>query len=107
MTVVAPVLLTRQERAWNWHTWNLLVQIQEATDGEDSRYKSGDMTVRGICSGQTPELRALLTRGWIEHIDTGEYQDGRGEVKVESVWAVTKRGRRALEAAVKEGVTVR
>ena len=55
----AAVVLSRGERRWHWRTWNLLLQIREATDGKDPRQRSGDMTTRGLCVAETSEIRAL------------------------------------------------
>jgi hypothetical protein len=100
------VALTRNERRWHWRTWNLLLQIRQATDGEDARQRSGEMTTRGLCIAETSEIRALETREWIQAIDTGELFDDDGNSRHLPVWAVTASGREALKAAEAEGVTV-
>jgi hypothetical protein len=100
-------MLSRGERKWHWRTWNLLLQIQQAADGEDRRQVSGEMTVRGLCVANTSEIRALDSRRWIEAIGSGELWDGDGNSRVVPVWAVTTDGRAALKAAVGEyGLTI-
>ena len=104
---VESFILSRGERRWHWRTWNLLLQIREATDGRDPRQRSGDMTTRGLCIAETSEIRALgERRGWIETNDSGELFDDEGNSKVRPVWTVTARGRAALEAAVAAGITI-
>ena len=55
------MMLTREKR-WHWRTWNLLLQIQRATDGEDRRQKSGEMTERGLCIAQTSQTCSAVSR---------------------------------------------
>jgi hypothetical protein len=101
------VQLTRAEKRWHWRTWNLLLQIREATDGKDARQIHGDMTERNLLVAHTPELRALRKRGWVECVDFGEYFPDNGDRLVElPAWAVTAAGREALDAAVAAGVTI-
>jgi hypothetical protein len=100
-------VLGQSERRWNWRTWNLLWQIEQATDGEDARQKSGEMTERGLCIALTPEMRALKRRGWAEVCDHGELFDDGGNSRILPVWRVTVAGRQALEAAERAGVTIR
>jgi hypothetical protein len=101
------VQITKAERRWHWRTWNLLLQIREATDGEDSRQKCGDMTERNLLVPHTPELRALRKRGWVECVDFGEFFRDNGDGPVElPAWAVTAAGREALAAAVVAGLTI-
>lgn len=99
--------LSRAERAWHWRTWNLLLQIRQATDGEDRRQKTGEMTERNLLVAHTSKLRALHRRGWVEHVDTGELiSDDGNEVRYLPAWQVTAAGREALEAALAAGVTI-
>lgn len=101
-------LITRAERRWNWHTWNLLLQIKEATDGHDARQLHGDMTERNLLVAHTSELRALQRRGWVECVGSGEFFPDNGcEERSLPAWEVTKVGRKALAAAIKSGITVR
>jgi len=99
-------MINRNERRWNWRTWNLLLQIRQATDGEDRRQRSGEMTTRGLCVAETAEIRALEKRKWIEAIDTGELFDDNGNSRHLPVWAVTTEGREALKAAEAAGITI-
>ena len=99
--------LTRAERRWNWHTWNLLYQIQQATDGLDPRQRHGEMTEHGLCVATTSEMRALDRRGWVEAYDTGELFDDDGNSRMLPVWRVTSTGREALVAAEAAGLTIR
>lgn len=99
--------ITRSERRWHWRTWNLLWQIQRATDGVDPRQTSGEMTCRGLCSlAGRPEVKALKRRGWIVITDYGEVHVDNGDVRERPVWEITFAGRAALEAAKLAGVTV-
>ena len=98
--------ITRAERRWHWRTWNLLLQIRDATDGEDARQRSGEMTARNLLVGYTPELRALMARGWVEDVDAGELVDDLGDrVRQFPAWQVTETGREALDNAVRSGLT--
>lgn len=98
--------LTRAEKRWNWHTWNLLLQIREATDGNDPRQRGGEMTERNLCvaSGR-PEMKAFRTRGWVECVAFGEVHEG-DTIRELPAWAITTAGRLALDEAVKSGITV-
>jgi hypothetical protein len=99
--------LTKAEKRWNWRTWNLLLQIREATDGKDRRQTHGDMTERNLLVANTPELRALRKRGWVECVDFGEYFPDNGYPARElPAWAVTAAGREALDEAVRVGLTI-
>ncbi len=99
--------LTRAERRWDWHTWNLLLQIQQATDGKDARQKTGEMTERGLCVAATPAMRALVRRRYARSFITGEIIDRGGHrVRYLPCFEVTKAGRAALKAAMAEGITV-
>lgn len=101
------VEITRTEKRWHWRTWNLLLQIREATDGEDSRQIHGDMTERNLLVANTPELRALRNRGWVECVDFGElFEDNGDRLRELPAWAVTDAGREALDAAVRAGLTI-
>ena len=100
--------ITRAERRWNWHTWNLLLQIQEATDGHDTRQLHGDMTERNLLVAHTSELRALHRRAWVECVGNGSFFPDNGENEVTlPAWEVTPAGRSALKAAIKAGITIR
>jgi hypothetical protein len=99
--------ITDKEKRWHWRTWNLLLQIREATDGEDRRQRSGEMTERNLLAAHTPEVRALHARRWIEQVDSGELTSDNGNVvRYLPAWAVTSAGREALDAAVRVGLTV-
>ena len=100
-------MITRAEKRWHWRTWNLLLQIREATDGKDRRQTHGDMTERNLLVAHTPELRALRKRAWVECVDFGEFFRDNGDGPVElPAWAVTPAGREALDAAVAAGITI-
>lgn len=100
-------MITRAEKRWHWRTWNLLLQIREATDRKDRRQTHGDMTERNLLVVSTPELRALRKRGWVECVDFGEYHPDNGDQARElPAWAVTPSGREALDAAVAAGITI-
>ena len=102
------VEITRTEKRWHWRTWNLLLQIREATDGEDSRQVHGDMTERNLLVANTPELRALRKRGWVECVGFGEFFEDNGDrLRELPAWAVTTAGREALDAAVRAKLTIR
>jgi hypothetical protein len=94
-------------RRWDWRTWNLLLQIRDATDGDDTRQRHGDMTVLGLSipSGDT-RLRALRRRGWVEAFDFGEVEGERGKWHDWPAWRVTAAGRAALGAAQREGIQI-
>jgi hypothetical protein len=99
--------ITRTEKRWHWRTWNLLLQIREATDGEDRRQRSGEMTERNLLVAHKPELHALRIRGWVEQVDTGELiSDDGNKVSYLPAWQVTALGREALDAAVRAGLTI-
>ena len=101
------VTLTAKERRWHWRTWNLLLQIQQATDGQDCRQKSGEMTGLGLCVSMTPEMRALETRKWAEcYDDSAECETEAGDLRVMPTWRVTDAGRAALVEARKAGLTI-
>jgi len=93
---------------WHWRTWNLLLQIREAMDGEDARQRSGEMDTRGLCivAGRS-EMRALRSRKWIHAFDSGELFDDEGNARVLPIWEITKAGRKALDAVVAAGVSIR
>ena len=100
-------ILTRTEKRWHWRTWNLLLQIREATDGKDRRQTHGDMTERNLLVANTPELRALRKRKWVECVDFGEYFPDNGDQARElPAWAITTAGREALDAAVRASITI-
>ena len=42
------ITLTKSEKQWDWRTWNLLLQIRDATDGMDRRQLSGEMGARNL-----------------------------------------------------------
>jgi|SRR5271166_1553220 len=101
------VQLTKSEKRWHWRTWNLLLQIRQATDGEDVRQRHGEMTERNLCVAHTPEMRAIHKRGWAEHVDTGELISADGnDVSYLPAWQITEAGREALSAAVLSGLTI-
>lgn len=92
----APVQLTAQDRKLHWRTWDLLYQIQQATDGEDPRQRSGEMTERGLSVAMTVEMRALETRKWAECYGTAECETEQGNMRVMPTWRITTEGRAAL-----------
>ncbi len=100
--------LTR-ERRWDWRTWNLLFQVEQATDGEDARQKSGEMTERGLCLVSDPRKRALSRRAWIECTGSAECddEDESGNLRELPVYAITALGRAALAEARGLGITIR
>lgn len=100
-------MLTKAERRWDWRTWNLLLQIRRATDGEDPRQRHGEMTERQLAANLTPDVRALRDRGWIECMGNCEVFDDNGsELRVMLTWEVTKAGREAMDTAVAAGITI-
>ena len=101
--------LTQRDRQLHWRTWNLLLQIKEATDGEDRRQRSGEMTERRLCLSDQPATRAFLSRGWVECTGSAEIDmRGDGDVyKMVPTYIVTKLGREALVAAEQRGVPLR
>lgn len=101
-------MLTRRERRWHWHTWNILLQIREATDGNDPRQRAGEMTTRGLCiSASRSEMIAFRNRGWVTCIGFGELAlDDNGNTKEHPIWEITDTGRAAIAAAEKEGITI-
>jgi hypothetical protein len=95
-------------RRWHWRTWNLLLQIRDATDGNDPRQRSGEMTGRALCSARGPAILALARRGWIESLGCEEVEDeDTGRMRFWPAWAITKKGREALAAAKQLGVEMR
>lgn len=97
----------QRERRWHWRTWNMLLQIQRATDGEDPRQQSGEMTSRGIAAADgRPEIKAFKNRGWIVECDYVEVHEDSGYIRELPVWEITEDGRIALEAAKLAGITV-
>jgi hypothetical protein len=99
--------LTRAERRWNGHTWNLLLQIERATDGKDPLQRAGETDTPGLCAARSPEMRALERRRWARVFDTVEVVDQGGDrVRYLPCWEVTRLGRAALKAAKAEGITV-
>ena len=99
--------LTRVEKQWDWRTWNLLLQIRQATDGEDRRQLAGEMTERNLLVGMTPSLRALHCRLWVTCDGGGELFDDNGDdPRYLPAWRVTAAGREALKEAVRVGLTI-
>jgi hypothetical protein len=102
---IGPV--TPKEKRWNWRTWNLLLQIQEATDGQDTRQLHGDMTERNLLVAHTSALRAIQRRGWVKCVGHGDLFDDRsGEERTMPAWVVTAAGRGALKAARRARLTI-
>lgn len=91
-------------RRWHWRTWNVLLQVQDATDGKDRRQLSGEMTERGLCLSGT-QLLTFKKRGWVECVDTAEvFEDEK--CRVLPVCVITPAGRFALERAKSEGIQI-
>lgn len=99
--------LTRAEKRWCWRTWNLLLQIRQATDGEDRRQLSGEMTERNLLVGMMSPLRAIHRRLWVTCDGGGElYDSDSGCSRILPSWRVTEAGREALNEAVRVGLTI-
>ena len=91
--------LQKTERRWHWRTW-----IQQATDGQDARQRSGEMTVRALGVACGPGLRALSDRRWIDSDDAGEVEMENGTLRFLPFWKITRAGREALAAAAQERI---
>ena len=90
-----------ETRRWHWRTWNLLLQIRDATDGNAPWQRSGEATGRGLCvaSGRA-EMRAFIKRKWVRHVGDSEVEiEESGRIVVQPAWVITKRGRAALDEA--------
>lgn len=99
-------ILSRAARRWHWRTWNTLLQVRAATDGEDPRQRFGEMTERGLVINGTAR-RAFLRRGWIVDVGFGEYEhEESGELRHGTSYAITEAGRMALAQAIAEGIQV-
>ena len=101
------ITLTKAEKRWDWRTWNLLLQIRDATDGMDRRQLSGEMDARNLLVGLTSPLRALHSRKWVTCDGDGELFDSdSGNSRILPAWCVTEAGRAALKEAVRVGLTI-
>ena len=94
-------LLTTEPRRWHWRTWNLLLQIRDATDGNAPWQRSGEGTGRGLCvAAGRPEMRAFRRRKWVRSVGAEEVElEGSGNIVVQPAWVITERGRKAIAEA--------
>ena len=99
----------RTLKRWHWRTWDLLRQIERATDGESPEQRSGVTTCRGIgVSDGDPRIRAFVRLALVECVDSGEIVGGDGYGKTDSkgaavvrpIWCITLAGREVLHSAV-------
>lgn len=97
-----------RERKWHWRTWNLLLQIQEATDGKHV-FQIGDKAEgRGLCVRRDARCRAFEARKWIECLGVFECcaSEDDDTLRMFPAWAITDAGRKALVLARAEGIQV-
>ena len=100
-------LIGRGERRWSWRTWNLLLQIERATDGNDPRQRSGEMTVRALSVARGPALEAFARRLWVCYVGHHETRlEGQDDPRPMPAWVITSAGRRALEEARQQGIQI-
>lgn len=85
-------------RRWHWRTWNLLLQIQKATDG----FRGKSLCV----AAGRPDMRALSRRGWVKKVGESELVDDDDKVRALPAWQITAAGRQALGEARELGVEI-
>jgi hypothetical protein len=92
----------------HWRTWNTLLQIKWATDGEADFQINGVTDTRGLCVARHPQIRALERRGWIAYQGQMEVCDGDSFLtgKVWPLWLITPAGRKAIISAIDSGMTI-
>jgi hypothetical protein len=94
---------------WPWRTWDLLQQIEAASDGRSPEQRSGVAELRGLgVSGADPRIRAFERRGFVVCEGFGEIVggDGYGLTRADGslverpIWVITAAGRAALHSSV-------
>lgn len=101
--------MTSSNRAlerWHWRTWDLLRQIERATDGESPEQRSGVAAGPGLGVAAGSEINAFKRRGFIECADSAEIVgrdgygliDSKGAAVVRPIWVITPAGRAALHS---------